>query len=200
MKYVRLTVIEGTESKAGKRLRKKVQCICDCGTIVNVFMSDLKTAKTKSCGCLRRESASLLGKNNTTHGHSRVRSLSYNTWYAMRKRCGRSGIYEQITYDPKWDCFETFLFDMGQRPINKTLDRIDNKKGYFKENCRWSTRKEQTLNRSTTRWFIYEGRKLCLKDWAKELGLNVIVLENRLIKKKMTIADVILDFENLQAG
>ena len=36
---------------------------------------------------------------------------------------------------------------MGQRPKSKTLDRIDNNKGYNKENCKWSTPLEQQHNR-----------------------------------------------------
>jgi hypothetical protein len=43
--------------------------------------------------------------------------------------------------------FWNFLEDMGERPENATLDRTDNLLGYSKDNCTWSTRKEQALNR-----------------------------------------------------
>jgi hypothetical protein len=51
-----------------------------------------------------------------------------------------------ITIDPKWNDFEVFLADMGEKPEKLTLDRIDNNKGYSKDNCRWTTRTKQVIN------------------------------------------------------
>lgn len=52
-----------------------------------------------------------------------------------------------ITVCPEWSDFWTFVEDMGNRPDGHTLDRKDNDLGYFKENCRWATAKEQACNR-----------------------------------------------------
>jgi len=45
------------------------------------------------------------------------------------------------------ESFESFLQDMGERPIGHTLDRINSNDDYKKENCKWSTYKEQANNR-----------------------------------------------------
>ncbi len=52
-----------------------------------------------------------------------------------------------ITVCEQWLQFHYFLRDMGERPEGTTLDRIDNDKGYYKENCRWATGYEQGWNR-----------------------------------------------------
>jgi hypothetical protein len=95
------------------------------------------------------------------HGRSKARngkpSPTYNSWRSMKNRClvPNNIAYHRyggrgITIDPRWlgrTGFVNFLSDMGPRPEGKTLDRIDNDKGYRPDNCKWSTWKEQCNNR-----------------------------------------------------
>jgi hypothetical protein len=72
----------------------------------------------------------------------------------------------------RWHSFVNFYADMGERPIETSLDRIDNNKGYFAENCRWASRAEQARNRSNNRLLSFHDEVKTLTDWAIEFGLT----------------------------
>ncbi len=69
--------------------------------------------------------------------------------------------------------FDNFLEDMGLPPSKAhTIDRIDNEKGYSKENCQWATRKEQANNRSSNHLITINGKTQNLTQWSKELNIH----------------------------
>jgi hypothetical protein len=124
-------------------------CRCDCGSEVIVPSGNLRTGNSHSCGCQ---------KGGVTHRHSRVGSLTYQSWDAMLQRCTNPNTINYKTYGARgitvcerWRKFENFLADMGERTAGLTLDRINNDQGYSPSNCRWATRAEQDKNKSKHR-------------------------------------------------
>lgn len=63
---------------------------------------------------------------------------------------------------------------------NTSIDRIDNTKGYSKENCRWATMLIQGNNRSNNRFITYNNETLSLSEWARRIGISRQVLYQRL--------------------
>lgn len=95
---------------------------------------------------------------STKHGFSRMKDRTYNTWKAMRERCNNANHEHYkyyggrgVTYDPRWDDFRNFLSDMGERPADMTLDRVDPEKGYGPDNCRWADWVTQANNRRNSK-------------------------------------------------
>jgi hypothetical protein len=183
-----LRVIEFSQVK-NKNSHWMCECLV-CGSTTEVSRPNLKSGNTKDCGCLKSEKISLAHK---VHGESNSRT--WKSWHKMRRRvrlgAEHSAVYATIGVSEDWDNFENFLRDMGERPEGKTLDRIDNTKGYSKENCRWATQAEQNRNKGSNVFLTFEGKTLCVVDWAKEKGINRNTITRR-IKKGLPVEQILL--------
>jgi hypothetical protein len=181
-KFGRLTVIaKAATSGSGKT---RWFCKCDCGRETIVRTGSLRRAgNTESCGCLHSEIA---GKRLRTHGLSKT--AEYRIWKLMKARCFRPGSSyfayyggRGITVCDEWrDSFPAFLRDMGLRPSPKhSIERLNNDLGYFPGNCIWATRLQQAQNQSSNINLTFQGKTMCLSEWARTLGIIPGTLANR---------------------
>ena len=128
---------------------KKVYCGCTCGTELEVWRGNFLAGYSQSCGCLQKERTSAANK---THGLADT--PMYNAWRTMRARCSNPTHENYRHYGgrgirvcARWESFENFLADMGERPEGKEIDRINNNGHYKPGNCRWVTHAENVRNR-----------------------------------------------------
>lgn len=161
-------------------------CRCECGLITKVQSGNLKNGTTTSCGCFMVEQ---MIEMKTTHGH-RVNyksSPTYASWESMSQRCNNPKYHRYPDYGgrgiqvcQRWLKFENFLADMGERPEGKTLERKENDKGYYPENCKWATVIEQANNKRNNHFLTYEGKTQTIAQWANEIGMLRSVLSSRI--------------------
>ena len=126
----------------------------------------------------------------TRHGHARKGesgwSPEWRAWQSMRNRCGKTNRhphYANIKICSRWDLFENFLEDMGNKPSpSHSLDRIDNSRGYEPGNCRWATAKEQCRNKSNNILIDIGGVTRTMVEWSEVYGINYKTLKARIRK------------------
>ena len=160
--FTRLLVIDGPVRvpNGQKMFQTGWKCICVCGKETIVSAYKLKSGRTKSCGCFLidsvKETRKRLPRAALRHGHSAggKTSKTYQSWFAMIQRCTNKNNkrYEHyggrgISVCERWLKFDNFLKDMGDRPDEMTIDRINVNGDYEPSNCRWADSKTQSLNK-----------------------------------------------------
>lgn len=167
-----LTVESRGENSSSKAARWV--CRCDCGATSVVLSGDLRGGKSKSCGCLKPGEARALPGDGVP--------AEYSTWVNMRARCNNLNHGGRgIRVCERWDSFANFFADMGEKPSARhSIDRIDVHGDYCPENCKWSTDREQSCNRTNNKLITAHGETLTQSQWARRLGVHDAIIYSRL--------------------
>ena len=176
------------------------ECRCECGTIATVRSDHLRYGKSTSCGCFRAEvTAKETAKKIAKHGMWNTRL--YREWVGMKQRCSPSCSEQQydryygrgIRVCEEWEndfsAFKEWALNNGYSD-ELSIDRIDNDGNYEPSNCRWVGEKEQSNNRSTSKFLTYNGETMTVAQWAEKLNMNRSTLYQSLRRGK-TLEEII---------
>lgn len=160
-------------------------CLCDCGTEKDIASTSLINRATTSCGCWNYEQ--MCNKEIKHKKHGERDTVLYQRWCGMKDRCndpkrlrynGRG-----ITVCDEWKndymSFAEWSRNNGFRE-DLTLDRIDNDKGYYPENCRWTDITTQQNNKENNVRISFDGETHTQAEWSRLTGLNRYLIHDRL--------------------
>lgn len=184
-KFGRLTVLNISKKRSGKRV--EWVCKCDCGKEVVISGTHLVSGHTKSCGCYKID---IVRERTGKHFLSRKERL-YVTWMNMRSRCRNKNNKRYKSYGGRgikvceeWDnylAFREWALSSGYTE-ELTIERIDVNGDYCPENCRWASWKEQARNKTTNHILRAFGRSMPAVQWAEETGISAETILARVNK------------------
>ena len=127
---------------------------------------------------------------------------TYKTWAEMKYRCKKRSAtaYKDVTYCERWDDFRNFLADMGERPKDKTLDRINPFGNYDPENCRRVDWFEQANNKRNIKRYFIDNQKLTLSQIARKYNISRSNLANKIYLQKLEMKDAVNFLLNRKGG
>lgn len=176
-RFGRLTVI-GIDDRNTKKTF--YYCQCDCGEIKSVRSDSLICGAIRSCGCMKKEQ----DRKNlaANHSHKMSKTRPYEIWQGMKGRCynphdarydryGGRGITVCDEWKEDFSVFYEWALQNGYSD-DLTIDRIDNDKGYFPDNCRWASQQEQSRNRGSNVKITIGNAKKTLTEWCEIFELD----------------------------
>lgn len=204
-KFGRLTAIRFDHGGSGQRFYWLFKC--DCGKEKVIRKSHVVNGACQSCGCLHHRR----GKDCPTFKHGMVETKFYRAFCKIREKCYDSNCKDYKHYGARgikseWKNFEEFKIDMypsflksmsknGAR--DTTIDRINNNGNYSKENCKWSTYKEQERNRSNNVRYLFRGERLTLPEWCERFNIKLHTVNNRRNRKGESVKKILTDLSTV---
>jgi hypothetical protein len=191
--------VSSTNKKFGRlTIREEVSpdkflCDCTCGNELVVWRSQLACDVQRHCGlCVppKTTKPSFYGGHKryikTHDGRRRVfATREYYSWSNMIARCGMETHHAFSDYggrgirvcerwrEPNGQGFKNFLFDMGPRPVDKTLDRKNPQGHYCPDNCQWADWDVQGRNKRIHLWPEGGPEKMPNVDSIREMEARI---------------------------
>lgn len=184
---------------------------CKCGETSKVKGSYLRQYPNRLCRNCSLKLKNPKGKDHYRYKHGRASRIHgktriYHIWISMRERCNNPNAVQYkdygrrgITICKEWDDVDVFCKDMGDRPsLRHTLDRIDNNKGYCKENCRWSTLEEQARNKRNSVFYdLPNGEKINKQTLLEAIKWTPDMFKRRIKSPKWGLEKILEEYMKL---
>jgi len=185
-RFGHLTVIGIATKNPTYPTRRNWKLLCDCGNYTFAPTKILTVGEKLTCGSCKYHSEAL----NTRGTHNQSKTKLYRVWYGILERCNNKNIPQFKNYGARgiavceewitsYQAFYLWSKESGYKE-GLTIDRIDNNGNYTPENCRWATRKEQSLNKRTNVFLTYLGDSKTISQWKTKLGFKRGVISGRL--------------------
>lgn len=186
MKYGKLTFIKESGKSADKHILW--ECLCDCGNTYIGYATKIRNKKIIGC-----KNCSIISAIEKIKTHGMRKSPEYSSWMSMKDRClnknskdykryGGAGIK---IFDGWINDFDAFFKHIGKKEKGQSIDRINNKQGYYPNNVRWANNSQQQRNKNNSVFIEWNGKLTHINDVAKELGISRGAAHLRLKRNKL---------------
>ena len=185
----------------GKTKHKNLlwECVCDCGNKRTFPSGKLVSGRAVDCGCeTHKRRSNAASKHGIFRDGNRPRTLTI--WNGMKARCYNPNSPSYKSYGARgikicdeWLTFENFhnwAIHNGYSD-NLQIDRIDNDKGYFPENCRWVTPHENKMHQRKMRNIEVLGTTHNISRWCREAGISKATAYRYLSKSERDFAEFV---------
>lgn len=170
---------------SGFGFRYMAKCDCDCGGSISVERGNVSRGRLGGCSDCTNNAVKSHEKANKSRSDG---GKAYYTWQAMKRRCQNKKDSRYLDYggrgidvSDEWQSYDNFIFDMGEPPTKEhSIDRVDNSKGYSKENCKWASRCEQANNKRNNKNITAFGKTMTQQQWSRETGIKRETIAMRL--------------------
>lgn len=167
-----------TTGKSSNRYLK-LKCL-DCNSIFEKRYNRFNN--TTECKCKKNK--------NNTFGYSKdglykiyrgIINRTTNPNHCAYKNYGARGIkiceewFNDFTLFYQWSINNGYIKGL-------TIERINNDKGYFPDNCCWITRNQQQTNKRNNHLVTYKGITKTISEWAREYNIKFNTLSYRINK------------------